>query len=76
MSANTVESTKNASLQTDTAIAGGYCTVNVYQLNRDGSSTLIGSWGGYAESQADCDAKGNSIVAQISIGISPENVIF
>lgn len=42
--------------------------------NADGSSTYVGSWGGYADSQAECNAKGRSIVAQLSMGISPADV--
>lgn len=76
MSANGIENTQKINLTSQVEMVGGYCTVNVYRLNRDGSSTLIGSWGGYADSQAACDAKGSSIVAQLSIGISPQNVIF
>lgn len=53
----------------------GYCSIDVYRVNADGSSTFIGSWGGYASSQEACNAKGNSIITQLNMGIAPENVV-
>lgn len=54
-----------------TNIVSGYCNVDVYRLNADGSSTYIGSWGGYADSQESCDAKGRWIIAQLNMGLEP-----
>lgn len=68
------ESGENFSV--DSKMVGGYCYVSVYRTNLDGSQTYVGSWGGYATSDEDCQAKGRSIVAQLSIGIEPSNVVF
>lgn len=50
---------------------GGYCNVDIYEQNADGSTTYIGSWGGYADSQESCNAKGRWILAQLQMGLEP-----
>lgn len=75
MSANHVESTETTNLRNTTTLIGGYCHIDVYRTNQDGSQTYIGSWGGYADSQEACDAKGRSITAQLSMSIPPEDVV-
>lgn len=73
---NNVQKTQKESFTITSDVDGGYCTVDVYRINRDGSSTYIGSWGGYADSQEACNAKGNSIVALLSMGIAPADITF
>lgn len=72
MSASNLENVKKTnSFTNNTTIAGGYCNVDIYQQNADGSSTYIGSWGGYASSQEACDAKGRWIIFQLQNGLEP-----
>lgn len=71
MSANhrvEIAKVKKQNFETNINMSGGYCEVTVYRRNADGSSTLVGIWGGYADSQEACDAKGRSIIFQLEIG--------
>ena len=75
-SAKNVELENKCSFQTSVEMIGGYCPVSVYRVNGDGSSTYIGTWSGYADSQEDCNKEGRAITALLQMGVEPGNVLY
>lgn len=52
---------------------GGYCSITVYRVNADVTRTILGIYGGNANSQEECEAKAASITGLIRLGVDPES---
>ncbi len=76
VSANSSTTDQQGNFESYTTAYGGYCHVDVYRQNSDGSSTYIGSWGGYTDSQQECNSKARSITFLLQMGVDAENVTF
>lgn len=76
MSANSSTKVLQGNFESKTIMYGGYCHVDVYRQNSDGSSTYIGSWGGYTDSEQACSSKARSITFLLQMGVDAENVTF
>ncbi len=75
MSANqSVDSTNE--FVVETTISGGYCSIDIYRVNSDGVHVFVRSVGGWAESEAACEAKAARISARLEAGADPNSISY